>query len=409
MSIGDKTIWIINQYASHLVTRHEELSRAFATQGCQVVVITSSFHHGKRSYLYDNPIVYKELCAGVTYVYLHSGPSYQNNGAGRILNMLDFCRLIAKYQNKIVEKLGIPQFVIASSAPPFVWEVGYGTAKKFHAKFIAEFRDIWPMSLVDVQGVSPRHPLVKLLSILEKRAYIRSDAIVSTMPYAWKHVVEVSNVPKDKIHWMPNGINVSEVEECLNSDLELPRELYDYLTDHWCAVYIGSIVKSECLDYLLRGMSKVKDTDIYLAIIGEGHEKDHIQQIAADMKVDHVRFFPAIDKKLIPKALQAARCCVAAHNDIPLYHYGLSMNKLNDYLISGKPTVFACNADSVVKEAGHFAIPMEEELFANTIIEIKQMDATKLQYLTDSAKGIITSEYDYAVIGRKYSQMLDGL
>lgn len=156
--MNKKTIWIINQYASHLQTRHEELSQSFAEQGYTVVVITSSFHHGKREYIYDDSIVYTDFSPGVQYVYLHSGPSYKSNGVGRVFNMLDFSRLIRKYRNDIAKRCGEPEYIVASSIPPFVWETGYAIAKEYHAKFIAEFSDIWPLSLVEVQGVSPKHP-----------------------------------------------------------------------------------------------------------------------------------------------------------------------------------------------------------------------------------------------------------
>ena len=360
--------------------------------------------------MYGDPVVFEEPFENVTYVYLHSGPSYQSNGAGRIFNMIDFCRLIGKHRDEIAERTGTPAFVIASSAPPFVWETGYKVAKKFRAKFIAEFRDIWPMSLVDIQGVSPGHPLVKMLDVVEKRAYKRADAIVSTMPHAWKHVLEVAKVPREKVHWMPNGINVSDVEACLESDMELPADLKEYLSDHWCGVYIGSVVKSECLDYILRGISKVKDPDIYYAIIGEGHEKENIMQLASELGLDKVRFFPAIDKRLIPKALGMAKLCFAAHNDLPIYHYGLSMNKLNDYLASGIPTVFACNADSIVREAGHFAIPMgDEQQFADTVEKIKKLDGEELAALHRSASDLIRRDYDYPEIGKKYLSMMEAL
>ena len=407
---SNKTIWIINQYASHLVTRHEELSKSFAAQGYHVAVITSSFHHGKREYMFEEPIAYKELCDGVTYVYLHSGPAYQNNGAGRIFNMLDFARLVGKYQKVIAEKVGAPKYVIASSAPPFVWEAGYKVSKRFKAKFIVEFRDIWPLSLVDVQGVSPKHPLVKVLEVVEKRAYKRADAIVSTMPYAWKHVIEVADVPREKVHWMANGINVSEVEHDLHSDQELPADLRDYLSSHWCCVYIGSIVKSECLDFLLKGFSEVHDPDIFFAVIGEGHEKENIMSLAEELKIPNIKFFPAIDKHLIPKALELASAAAAVHEELPIYQYGLSMNKLNDYLASGIPTVFACDVDNIVRDAGHFSIPMKDEkLLAETIRKIRALDADEIKKLSRSAKTIIHNDYDYPEIGKKYLHMMETL
>ena len=124
-------IWIINQYASHLEERHLKLAINFAEKGNSVVVITSSFHHGKHEYIYTEDYSAIERCEGVHFIYLKSKPTYQANGGKRIVNMVDFCRAYLHYQNRIIAEFGRPDFVIASSAPPFMWEIGYKTAKKF--------------------------------------------------------------------------------------------------------------------------------------------------------------------------------------------------------------------------------------------------------------------------------------
>lgn len=407
LSSNNKTIWIINQYASHLETRHWELAKSFSQLGYSVSVITTSYHHGKREYIYDETMKIVERLPGVNYVYLHSAPPYHDNGGKRIINMLDFCRLFLQYQHKIAKQLGSPSYIIASSAPPFVWEAGYCSAKKYSAKFIAEFRDIWPLSLVEIQGVSPKHPLVRILSGIEKRAYLHADAIVSTMPYAWKHVIEAADVPREKIHWLPNGINVVETEANLNSSLSLPADLEKYLSDHWCGVYVGSIVKSECIEYLLRAIAELEEPDVYFAFIGEGSMKDSFQKLAADLGLDRVRFFPAIKRELIPKVLSCAKFCFAAHENIPIYQFGLSMYKLNDYLASGTPTIFVCGADSIVNEAGHYAIPMgDTDKFAEAVKAIRELGEPERAKLAEKSKQLISEKYDYPKLGKEYLEIL---
>lgn len=406
----NKVVWIINQYASHLETRHYELAKSFAAQGYSVVVITSSFHHGRREYIFDEPFRIAERLSGVYYVYLHSDPAYGSNGIKRVRNMLDFCKKYRQYKKRIIDIYGKPDFIIGSSAHPFVWEIGYSTAKKVDAKFIAEFRDIWPLALIDVQGVSPNHPFVRLLGIIEKRAYKHANAIVSTMPYAWEHVISVADVEREKVYWMPNGINVSENEACLRSNMTLPRELELYLDEHWCCIYIGSIVKSENMEFLIRSFAKVKDEDIWFAVVGEGNEKDNMQILADELGLDRVCFFPHIDRELIPKALSKANVAVAAAQDSPISKYGFSKYKLNDYLLSGIPTVFSCNQRSVVDDAGHFSVPCGDETkMAEAIMEVRHLSEDELEKLRDNAKLLIQNDYDYGQIGEKYIQLLEKL
>jgi len=403
----EKVIWIVNHYASHLEERHLNLAVSFAKRGYKTVVITSSFHHGKHEYLYDEDCKVIRRNSGVHYVYLKSKPIYQNNGGKRILNMVDFCRRYLHYQKRIADELGRPDYIIASSAPPFMWEIGYKTAKKYDAKFIAEFRDIWPLSLVEVQGISPSHPIVKFFGAMERRAYKRADAIVATMPYAYKHVCDDMGFPREKFHWMPNGLNLEKAEK---GGEPLPKELDDFLSTRWCCIYIGSIVKSESVDYIIEAWRKIKDYEICFAIIGDGNIAPKIDEMIKETGGDRIRHFGSIAKEQIPMALEKAKCCLAAIPDYPLYRFGLSMNKLSDYLYSGKPVVFACDWDNVVKDAGGYVVPFgDQQAMADAIVLVKGLSKEELDYIAEVERKIIREQYDYRVIADRYLEMMEQL
>ena len=405
-----KTIWIINHYASHLESRHLELSKCFADRGYNAVVITSSFHHGKHQYIYDDDITIVDRYQNVQFVYLRSEPAYFSNGGKRVLNMLDFCRKVKKYSKKIRSIAGDPGYIIGSSAHPFVWETAYSLSKALDAKFVAEFRDIWPLSLVEVQGVSPEHPFVKLLSIIEKRAYRHADAIVATMPYAYIHVSEELGFPRQKVFWIPNGINTEHVDAVVERNDALPEELDDYLNTHWCCVYVGSIVKGECIDYLLDAWKLVRDPNLFFAIIGDGSVKAHIQQRIKDELIDNVQLFPPVKPDEVPLVLSKAKCCIAALEFGSIGKYGLSKYKLNDYLYSGKPTIFACDCRNIVEDAGHYSLPVgDPQTVADTIKEISALDDDALARLENDGKRYIKDTFDYKVIGDNYLSILEHL
>ena len=406
-----KTIWIVNQYASHLEERHLNLASYFAREGHTVVVITASFHHGKHEYLYEEDVKTVERGPGVWYVYLRSSPAYQSNGGKRMVNMADFCRRYLQNHARIAAELGKPDVVIGSSAPPFMWEIAWRTARRFGAKFIAEFRDIWPLSLVEVQGVSPNHPLVKVFAAMERRAYRRSDAIVGTMPYAWRHVCDEMGFPREKFHWMSNGLNVEKADAALESrSPALPAELDEFLTDCRCCVYIGSIVKSESVDYIIECWERVRDKDICLAIIGDGNVVPRIEEQIRSLDTDRVRRFPSIAKEQIPLALEKAFCCLAAVPDYPIYRFGLSMNKLYDYLYAGKPVVFVCGAENIVSRVGGFVVPFgDRQAMADAIEGIRGLDQAALESIAREGKKLIREEYDYRIIARRYLELMESL
>lgn len=405
-----KNIWIINQYASHLETRHLELSKVFAENGYKVTVITSSYHHGKRQYIYADTLHHVERAENVHYVYLKAKPEYKSNGVKRVLSWAGFCMLFLQRMKDLEKIGGRPDFVIASSAPPTVWELGLICKRKYGAKFIAEFRDIWPLSLVEVQGVSPKHPAVIFLGMLEKRAYKKSDAIVSTMPYAHEHVIKVSGVSRDKIYWMPNGINTSAVDRMIAEAPALPEELDRYLSENWCAVYTGSLAKCEHIDFLIDSFRKINKPDICLAIVGEGGERENLQRQVDNSSAENIRIFDAVSREQVQTILKKASCCVCAAEELPIYKYGLSVNKLSEYLYSGKPTVFACGAKNVVEDAGHYALPYNNlDEMVKTIEVIYSLPQERFVDLAEKGKSIIREYYDYGRIGLNYLAMMKSL
>ena len=402
-----KVIWIVNHYASHLEERHLNLAINFARSGYQTVVITSSFHHGYHKYIYDEDFKVIQKMSGVHYVYLKSKPEYHSNGVKRIFNMVDFCRCYLRFQKQISDKLGKPDFIIASSAPPFMWEIGYRTSRKFKAKFIVEFRDIWPLSLVEVQGTSPSHPIVKLFGAMEKRAYKRADAIVGTMPFAYKHVCDEMGFPIEKWHWIPNGLDLEKADR---GGEPLPPDLDRYLSSHWCCIYIGSIVKSESVDYIVESWEKVKNQEICLVIIGDGNVAPTIDNMIIGIGGDRIKHFAPISKNQIPMALQKAHCCLAAVPNYPIYRFGLSMNKLSDYLYSGKPVVFACDVENVVKDAGGYIVPFgDQKAMANAIEGIYHLPNYELEKIKDREISLIKDKYDYRQISKRYLELLEAL
>ena len=407
--MSGKTIWIISRASSHLETRQIALSKVFAAHGWSPVNITASYHHGKRIYLYDDPIKFTEPFEGVKYVYLKASPAY-NSKVTRVLNMIDFCRKFKKYESLIAEETGRPDFIVAAQDNLFMQETAYKSAERFGAKFIIEVRDIFTLQLIEVMGVVKYHPFVLLSRWLEKRAYRRSDAIITSMPFAYRYIEKVAGVKPEKVFWIPNGLDTKEVDEALKSDEELPPDLKEYLTKNKCFIYAGSIVKSECVDYLLKAWTYLQDTDIHLAIIGDGWFKHEIEDMIQKLCLKHVKTFSALPRLLLPKALGCALGCASYRTTTNLYKYGLSINKLNDYLYSGKPVIFACSVPNVVQDAGHIALPTcEQEVYAQKVREVAAFTDEQRADLAKKGQDIIRRDYDYSVIGKKYIAMLESL
>lgn len=399
-----QTIWIINHHATTNGHRHYELACEFARLGYRTFVFASSYSHETHKYLYDEACRIEHVASDVFFVYLRTSPEYINNGSKRVMNMFSYLRMVKRYAPDIWEQYGKPSYVIGSSVHPLAWEAAYWVSRKCNAKFICEVRDFWPLSLIEISGMSKCHPLVLFFSMIEWRSYRHAYKIVTTIPYGYKYICDEMGFPREKVFWMPNGIRIDNEEVQAN----LPTELDSYLSKHWCCIYTGSFVKSECIDYMLEAFAQLKDKDIFFAIIGSGSEKENIEKQIAELSLKRVCIFPRIEKAQVMVALRKAKCCLAALENLPIYRLGMSLNKLNDYLLSGTPVIFACDAPNVVQETESISIPYgDPSRLTEAIIRVKNMDDVTRERICESGREVIESIYDYNVIARNYIEMLE--
>lgn len=86
------------------------------------------------------------------------------------------------------------------------------------------------------------------------------------------------------------------------------------------------------------------------------------------------------------------------------------MYKLYDYLFSGKPTVFACDVDNVVKDAGGLVVPFgDPQLMANAIEQAMTYTNDELKEIAEREQQIVRECYDYRAIADRYLKLLESL
>ena len=90
-----------------------------------------------------------------------------------------------------------------------------------------------------------------------------------------------------------------------------------------------------------------------MVLIGDGPEKAALQTLARAIGARNVEFLDPIPKRQVPRLLAELDGAIVHATATPVYRYGISFNKLFDYMAAGKPVVFACRtAFDPVQEAG---------------------------------------------------------
>ena len=146
---------------------------------------------------------------------------------GKVAKMISFGRKI-KRGNWIAQ--GEEPDVVIGSSPSLHAALGASElANRYGVPFILEIRDLWPLSLVEVAGVSPNNPLVKWMYKLEREVVSRATRIISLLPHAHLYLEKYA-VDPSTVDWVPNG-----VEKNLFAN-EKPKEVKDEIFGVVCRI-----------------------------------------------------------------------------------------------------------------------------------------------------------------------------
>lgn len=356
-------IWIFNHYAvgpnSSGITRHYDLAKELVKLGHEVTIFASSFNHQKRQeeeqYLNWENYVEKSY-EGVKFCWIKT-PSYKKNDLNRIKNMLAYTLRL----NKIVKKQAYkPDVIIGSLMHPLAALMGYKVSKSTSSKFYFEERDLWPQSLIDLGKVSPRNPLVKILGAMELFLYKKADKIIVLFDKAPNYVMG-RGIDSGKIIYLPNGVDIKRYKEQeKNSDYEF-ENFFKENKEKFIVVYTGAHSVANYLESVLEIAKEVKDEkNIHFLLIGDGPDKENLMKLAKTYNLKNVTFLPAVQKEKIPSILKQSDAGIIALRDAPVYKWGISLNKMYDYMAAGLPIVMYTTLKDTVVEREKFGVVCDD-------------------------------------------------
>lgn len=390
-NIRKYNVLILNHHASAPDVgdggRHYELAKSLSQDGHKVSVIASSYDHGKKKYCFSEEVVVKMFNDNFEFIRLRTKPAYNNN-LTRFMNYNDYKLKVSRW-DKFKHS---PDVIIASSVHPLSWIAGYNLSKKYNAKFIVEVRDLWPLSMYeDLSGLS-RKIVFQYFESLERKYYELSDNIITTAPFAYEYMEEKYNIDKNKVFYIPHGLNIKDFDKNVNQkDDILSDELRRLLDENFCITYTGSLSKSEGLPTLvesakyLRNINKMK-----IIIIGSGSEEERLNNIIKKEKLSNVVMIEKQPKDCIPLILKKSDILFCGLMERKAFKYGISKNKFYDYMAAKKPIIFASNVrESLIDKAkaGVTIKPHEPRNLANTIMHIyNNMDTIGNEYAKNGRK-----------------------
>ena len=229
-------------------------------------------------------------------------------------------------------------------------------ARSLGVPFVAEVRDLWPQSLVDLGLADERDAIVRISRWVERRVYAGSDHIVTTLPNAAEYFGRFGVDPA-MVTCVPNGVDLDEWPE--------PTPTRRAMTDPFRIAYAGAHGLPNGLDTLIDAgklLSGTSKPEIVIDLYGFGVDRPRLMRRAKDEGLTNVRFHDPVPKERVPEILQSADALVLLVPRSPLYRYGISMNKLFDYLAAGRPVLMAADVfnDPVAEAGAGLSVPPED-------------------------------------------------
>lgn len=303
---------------------------------------------------------------------------------------------------KLMPEVGKPDVVIGSSPHLLTPLAAYKVARSFRAPFVMEVRDLWPQTIIDMGELSPKHPITKTLQALEGFLYRKAARIITLLPLAHEYITTLG-IPQSKIVWIPNGADLSRFKDFNSSE---------GTKKGFVVMYLGAHGQANALDVVIRAAKVIQGRgfeDIRFVLVGSGPEKPRLVTLARELDLQNVEFRDPVPKSRVPEVLEGADVTVFVLHAIPLYRYGISLNKLFDYWASGKPILMAgAPANNPVKEAGcGFTVPPgDPEALAEAVIGLYSMPPEEREAMGRRGRAYVEKHYSISVLADKLEGLL---
>ena len=380
-------------------------AREWVKAGHHVTIVGSSFSHLRSSQPICNNSVSFEEIDGIHYVW-YRAPSYSGNSYKRVVNMLIFSFQLFT-RNFLAAK---PDIVIDSSTYPLTIWGSRKIATKFNAKLIFEVHDLWPLTPMELGGYSRWHPFILLLQQAENYAYKNADKVVSLLPRAKEHMVSHGMHP-EKFVYIPNGIDLAEwqfTESLPEQHDACIRKLK--AQGKFIFGYTGTLGIANAMSYFIEAADLLKDKqNLEFLLVGQGTLEEELKSIVSRKSLNNVTFLPSVQKKYIPMLLSQMNALHIAGQRTTFYRFGISPNKLMEYMMAAKPIINAIDAgNDPIQEArcGISVAPEDPGAIAKAVIELMDMNEEQRKEWGLRGRKYVMENHDYRVLARRFLESI---
>jgi glycosyltransferase involved in cell wall biosynthesis len=256
------------------------------------------------------------------------------------------------------------------------------------------------LTLHEIGGMSKIHPFARWVQMGEDLACRHADLVVSTLPGAFEHL-KMRGLTEDRFRWSPQAANpVSPDPVPLPSE---HNELLDSLRENGriIGVMAGGLVPAINLPLLLEAAPMAASAGVDVVIVGSGELED----LARKATGKNVHLLPRIHQAAMPSLLARVDFGISGSQNLNLYRYGVSPNKVTEYMASGLPVVLSVPcAKNLVEDAqaGFVTGAESSEQLASGMIKLAAMSQVERLAMGKKGKQYIEANASISTIARQY-------
>ena len=405
-------ILYLNHYAGSPVHGMEFrpycLAREWVRAGHRVQMLAAGYSHvrARQPEVGDTPR--DDVIEGIAYRW-YPTPRYVGNGLGRAKNIASFLRQVWRDTPRLVRELK-PDVVIASSTYPLDIWVARRLARRAGAKLVHEVHDLWPLSPIELSGMSKWHPFAMLCQWAENTACRDADAVVSMLPKVHEHMA-AHGLDLRKLTIVPNGIAPDEWAQPALPLRDDAQQAIDTARAAGRRVvgYAGSMGQPNALDTVLDAAALLRDDALQFVLVGDGHERMRLAQRIADERLSSVTLLPPIPKAEVPSLLAQLDVAYIGWQRMPIYRFGIAPNKLMDYMMAGCVVLHSVEAgnDPVAESGcGLSVAPGDAQAVADGLRRLAALPPSERQAMGQRGRDLVQAHHTYPVLAQRFLEAL---
>ena len=345
---------------------------------------------------------------GVSYVLLNS-PSYRGSGLSRLRNIFS-CNIRLIQYGKLVGR-GL-SFDVVKAASVYQLD-NYGAARiarRHSASFVRETRDLWPMTLIEVGGYSTRNPFIRLVQHAEDFGFRNAALVSSTLPGSYEYM-QTRGLPRDKWVYLPqcpppqhlSPIKTDGIDDLPSRHAEEIRRLKK--SQHFIIAFTGSFVTASDLPTVIEAAAHLVGDRVSFLLVGHGPVEKRLRARIAELKLSNVSILPPVPKKLVGSILRNCDAGIQAFTKNPLYKYGISPNKVFEYMSNSLPTILCSEAvqDPISSSGGGIVVPPENPIaLAVAVRKMADLPNDELMRIGCRAAEYVAKKHDIDSVAAEY-------